>query len=51
MKSAWFILSALVAGMLLGIGVEMMASPQACRSYNVLLGEGRRVALAALAVA
>ena len=34
-----------------GIGVEMMASPQACRSYNVLLGEGRRVALAALAVA
>ncbi|MCA8880606.1 MAG: Mth938-like domain-containing protein [Rhodobacteraceae bacterium] len=34
-----------------GIGVEMMASPAACRSYNVLLGEGRRVALAALAVA
>ena len=33
-----------------GIGVEVMASPQACRSYNVLLGEGRRVALAALPV-
>ncbi len=33
-----------------GIGVEIMASPQACRSYNVLLGEGRRVALAVLSV-
>lgn len=33
-----------------GIGVEVMASPAACRSYNVLLGEGRRVALAALPV-
>lgn len=33
-----------------GIGVEVMASPQACRTYNVLLGEGRRVALAALPV-
>jgi uncharacterized protein len=33
-----------------GIGVEAMASPQACRTYNVLLGEGRRVALAALPV-
>ena len=31
-----------------GIGVEPMASPTACRSYNVLLAEGRRVALAAL---
>lgn len=30
-----------------GIGVEIMASPAACRSYNVLLGEGRRVGLAA----
>lgn len=29
-----------------GIGVEVMASPQAARTYNVLLGEGRRVALA-----
>ena len=33
-----------------GIGVETMASPTACRSYNVTLSEGRRVALAALPV-
>lgn len=33
-----------------GIGVEAMASPAACRTYNVLASEGRRVALAALAV-
>lgn len=33
-----------------GLGVEIMASPQACRTYNVLLGEGRRVALALLPV-
>lgn len=33
-----------------GIGVEVMASPQACRTYNVLLGEGRRVALAVMPV-
>ncbi len=33
-----------------GIGVEFMASAQACRTYNVLLGEGRRVGLAALPV-
>lgn len=32
------------------IGVEFMASPQACRTYNVLLGEGRRVALAVFPV-
>ncbi|QYK40035.1 MAG: Mth938-like domain-containing protein [Paracoccaceae bacterium] len=29
-----------------GIGVEPMSSPAACRTYNVLLSEGRRVALA-----
>lgn len=29
-----------------GVGVEVMASPQAARTYNVLLGEGRRVAVA-----
>ena len=29
-----------------GMGVETMASPAACRTYNVLLSEGRRVALA-----
>ena len=33
-----------------GIGVEVMASPSACRTYNVLLGEGRRVAVALLPV-
>lgn len=33
-----------------GIGVEVMASAPACRSYNVLLSEGRRIALAALPV-
>lgn len=34
-----------------GIGVEVMASPTACRTYNVLLGEGRRVGAALLPVA
>ncbi|PRY95408.1 uncharacterized protein BCF33_1027 [Hasllibacter halocynthiae] len=29
-----------------GVGVEVMASPQAARTYNVLLGEGRRVGVA-----
>ncbi|MEP0961886.1 MAG: Mth938-like domain-containing protein [Roseobacter sp.] len=29
-----------------GLGVEVMASPAACRTYNVLLSEGRRIALA-----
>lgn len=33
-----------------GVGLEVMASPSACRSYNVVLGEGRRVALAVLPV-
>lgn len=33
-----------------GLGVEVMTSPSACRTYNVLLSEGRRVALAVLAV-
>ena len=33
-----------------GLGVEVMASPAACRTYNVLLSEGRRIALAALPV-
>ncbi|SHI89943.1 Mth938-like domain-containing protein [Wenxinia saemankumensis] len=33
-----------------GIGVEPMASPAACRTYNVLLSEGRRVGLAVLPV-
>jgi len=33
-----------------GIGVEPMASATACRSYNVLVSEGRRVAAVLLAV-
>ena len=33
-----------------GIGVEAMSSPAACRTYNVLLSEGRRVALALIPV-
>ena len=33
-----------------GLGVEPMASPAACRTYNVLLSEGRRVALALIPV-
>ncbi len=33
-----------------GVGVEAMASPVACRTYNILLSEGRRVGLAALAL-
>ena len=30
------------------VGVEPMSSPTACRTYNVLLSEGRRVGLAAI---
>ncbi|NGM46826.1 hypothetical protein G5B31_14915 [Rhodobacter sp. SGA-6-6] len=33
-----------------GIGVEVMTSPAACRTYNVLLSEGRRIAAALLPV-
>lgn len=33
-----------------GVGVETMTSPAACRTYNVLLSEARRVAVAALPV-
>jgi len=33
-----------------GVGVEVMSSPAACRTYNVLLSEGRRVAVALLPV-
>jgi len=33
-----------------GIGVEVMNSPAAARTYNVLLSEGRRVAVALLPV-
>ena len=33
-----------------GLGVEIMATPPACRTYNVLLSEGRRVAAGLLPV-
>jgi uncharacterized protein len=33
-----------------GIGLEVMSSPAACRTYNVLLSEGRRIAAALLPV-
>ncbi len=33
-----------------GLGVEIMSSPTACRTYNVVLSEGRRVGLALLPV-
>lgn len=33
-----------------GLGVEIMSSPSAARSYNVLLSEGRRVAVALIPV-
>lgn len=33
-----------------GIGVEPMASPAACRTYNILLSEGRRIGAALIAV-
>ena len=33
-----------------GIGLEVMSTPAACRTYNVLVGEGRRVAAAVRAV-
>ncbi|MBB5516492.1 uncharacterized protein FHS89_002523 [Rubricella aquisinus] len=33
-----------------GVGVEVMSSPSACRTYNVLLGEGRRIGAALIPV-
>jgi uncharacterized protein len=33
-----------------GMGVEVMNSPAACRTYNVILGEGRRIAVALIPV-
>jgi uncharacterized protein len=33
-----------------GIGIEVMNSPAACRTYNVILGEGRRIAVALIPV-
>lgn len=34
-----------------GLGYEVMSTPSACRTYNVLLTEDRRVAVAVLPVA
>lgn len=34
----------------LGVGVEPMATPAACRTYNVLLNEGRRIGAALLPI-
>ena len=33
-----------------GIGVEVIASASACRTYNILLSEGRRIGLALIPV-
>lgn len=33
-----------------GVPFEVMGTPAACRTYNVLLSEGRRVAIAAIPV-
>ncbi|MEX2517977.1 MAG: Mth938-like domain-containing protein [Paracoccaceae bacterium] len=33
-----------------GVGVEVMSTPSACRTYNVLMSEGRRAASALIAV-
>ena len=33
-----------------GLGVEVMNTPAACRTYNVLVAEGRRVAAAVVAM-
>jgi uncharacterized protein len=33
-----------------GLGVEAMSTPSACRTYNVLLSEGRRVGAALIPV-
>ncbi|MEM8569435.1 MAG: Mth938-like domain-containing protein [Pseudomonadota bacterium] len=33
-----------------GVGVEVMTTPSACRTYNVLLAEGRRVAAGLLPI-
>jgi uncharacterized protein len=33
-----------------GLGVEVMATPAACRTYNLLIAEGRRAAAAVVAM-
>lgn len=40
---------AITAGLLArGVGVEVMDTPAACRTYNILMGDGRKVAAALL---
>jgi uncharacterized protein len=34
----------------IGLALEIMSTPSACRTYNVLLSEGRRIAIAALPI-
>ena len=34
----------------IGLNLEIMSTPSACRTYNVLLSEGRRIAIAALPI-
>ena len=34
----------------IGLAMEIMSTPSACRTYNVLLSEGRRIAIAAIPV-
>ena len=34
-----------------GVAIDMMATPAACRTYNLLVGDGRRAAAALLPVA
>ena len=44
-----FVSPALLRGLIeRGIGVETMDTPAACRTYNILAGEGRRVVAALL---
>jgi uncharacterized protein len=44
-----FVSPALLRGLIeYGIGVETMDTPAACRTYNILAGEGRRVVAALL---
>jgi uncharacterized protein len=44
-----FVAPALLRGLIEhGIGVETMDTPAACRTYNILAGEGRRVVAALL---
>ena len=33
-----------------GVGLEVMSTPAACRTYNILLGEGRRIAACLLEI-